>query len=142
MYVSSVGTCEHTILPGGKRLEYRGGALDFFGQLLLVSILTTITFGIYAFWGYPRIRRHVISNSFVNGRSLQFTGTGGQYLGIALINLVLTIITFGLYSLLGPAAVRELRWDTENTILPDMPVADAATPVGERPIHVTVNVSQ
>jgi len=84
---------EHTILPNGKRLEYRGTALDLFGQLLLISVLSALTIGIYYFWGYARLRHHIIGNTSVDRRPLQFSGTGGQYLGVALVNLFLTIVT-------------------------------------------------
>jgi len=136
---------EHTILPNGKRLEYRGTGLDLLGELLLIYILSALTLGIYFFWGYARLRRHILTHTTVDGRPLQFTGTGGQYFGVAFVNLLLTTITLGLYSLLGFASVRELRWDAENTILPEMPEATAAppnAPAGGRPIQVTVNVNQ
>ncbi len=130
----------HTILPDGTRLEYRGAALDLFGQWLLVSILTTLTLGIYFFWGYPRIRRHILTNTYAAGRPLQFIGTGGQYFGVALVNGLLTLVTLGIYSLLGFAAVRELKWDCENTIMPPMASASATAGPGQ-PIQVTVNVN-
>jgi uncharacterized membrane protein YjgN (DUF898 family) len=132
---------QHTILPDGTRLEYRGAPLDLFVQWLIVGILTAITFGIYFFWGYPRIRNHIISNTFAAGQPLQFTGTGGQYFGVALVNFLLTTITLGIYSLLGFAAVRELKWDCENTVMPVI-TQPAAAVSGGQPIHVTVNVNQ
>ena len=135
---------EHTVLPNGRRLEYRGTALDLFGQVLIVSLLSIITLGIYAFWGYARIRKHILTSMFVEGQPLQFTGTGGQYFGIAIVNFLLTTITLGIYALLGCTYVRELRWEAENTILPVLPEAPAATgqTAGGRPIQVTVNVNQ
>ena len=90
-----------------------------------------------------RIRRHIITHTFVDGMPLQFTGTGGQYLGVALVNLILTTITASIYALLGFATVREVRWDAANTIIPVL--AGMGAPVsaaGNQPIQVTVNVNR
>lgn len=134
---------EHTILPNGKRLEYRGSALGFFGQMLVAMLLTCITFGIYAFWAYPRIRRHVLSNTYLDGQALEFTGTGGQYLGIMLVNVLLSCITLGIYALVGAADVRVLRWDYAHVLVPYQPEETPGVfSVGGRPIQVTVNVNQ
>jgi uncharacterized membrane protein YjgN (DUF898 family) len=111
---------DHTILPDGRRLEYRGSALDLLAQYLLIGLLSTLTLGIYYFWGYARLRRHIISNTYIQGleQPLQFYGTGSQFLGIGLVNALLTIITLGLYAFLGFAAVRLIKWDVDNTALP------------------------
>ena len=134
---------EHTIYPGGRRGEYRGTALDFFGQILLIGLLSAITAGIYGFWGYARIRRHILGNTFVSGQPLEFTGTGGQYLGLFLGNWLLSMVTFGIYGLLGCATVRELRWDAENTMLYMAPVmAPTPYPYDDRPYQVNVTVNR
>lgn len=110
----------HTILPDGRRLEYRGSALGLLVQLLIISLLSTLTLGIYYFWGYASLRRHIIGNTYIQGHEqpLQFSGTGTQFLGVGLVNALLTIITFGLYAILGFATVRLLKWDVDNTVLP------------------------
>ncbi|MEZ4864549.1 MAG: DUF898 family protein [Caldilineaceae bacterium] len=141
--------CEHTILPDGRRLEYRGSAFNLFGQYLLIGLLSTLTLGIYYFWGYTQFRRHIIAHTFIQGygNPFQFTGTGGQYLGVALVNLLLTIITLGIYSLLGFAMVRTLKWDTGNTVVPfDDRSSSSSTesnnvgaPSG---VNITVNVTR
>jgi uncharacterized membrane protein YjgN (DUF898 family) len=139
---------EHTILPPGQRLEFRGGALSLFGQLLLVGLLTLVTVGIYSFWGYVRIRRWVVTNSYLGGVALEYTGTGGQYLGLVLVNFLLSLITLGFYALLGFATKRELTWDCGNTLVPEplqpqtQPWAATTAYPGTQPINVTVNVNQ
>lgn len=137
---------EHTILPDGRRLEYRGTAFGLFLEQLLIGLLSTLTLGIYFFWGYARFRRHVISNTYIHGHgtALQFTGTGGQYFGVAIANFLLTVITLGFYSLLGFASVRTLKWDTQNTVLPSLGNSvspDSAFQTGSRPVNVTVNIT-
>lgn len=108
---------EHTILPDGRRLDYRGSALDLFAQYLLIGLLSAFTLGIYYFWGYARLRNHIVSNTYPQGSALalQFSGTGSQFLGVGLVALLLSIITLGLYAILGFATVRVLKWDVEHT---------------------------
>lgn len=135
---------KHTILPDGTRLEYRGTALDLFGQMLVVGLLSAITLGIYSFWGIVSIRRHVLGCTFAGSEPLEFTGTGGQYLGLSITVFFLTLITLGIYSLLGCAVVRQVRWDAENTLIP--PLAEGrARPYDsdkDRPIQVNVTVNR
>jgi uncharacterized membrane protein YjgN (DUF898 family) len=133
---------EHTVYPNGKRAEYRGSAIDMFVQVLIVGILSAITFGIYGFWGYVRIRKHILSQTFLDEQPLEFTGTGGQYIGVALVNMLLSLITLGIYALLGCIVVRELRWDAPNTLVPWTPQTAASYGGDTRPIQVTVNVNQ
>ena len=109
----------HTILPGGQRMVFTGTGLDLFGQYLLIAVLSGLTLGIYGFWGYARMRRFILQHTFVEGRPLNFSGTGGQYLGISLIIALLSAITLGIYSFLGMSTTRMLRWDAQNTIIPD-----------------------
>jgi len=110
----------HTILPGGNRLELRCNGIDLFGQYLLIGFLTAITAGIYTFWGYARMRRFVLQHCFVGDRPLNFTGSGGQYLGNIIIIFLLTLITVGIYSFLGMGTARILKWDAENSIIPEI----------------------
>jgi uncharacterized membrane protein YjgN (DUF898 family) len=108
----------HTILPTGQRLEYEGDAIDLFFENFLLVLFSMLTLGIYYFWGYARVRRYIVTHTYLDGKSLQFEGTGGQYFVIALVNTLLTIITLGFYALLGFATVRLLRWDARNTSVP------------------------
>jgi len=110
---------EHTILPDGRRMQFRGQALDFFGQYLVIGILSTLTLGIYAFWGYARMRRFTLEHCYIDGKQLRFSGTGGQFLGISIVIFLLTLVTLGIYSFLGFSTVKTLRWDSENTLIPD-----------------------
>lgn len=99
-------------------LEFRGRWVDVFLNLLLIGILSTITLGLYAPWGYARWKRMVVSNTYFDNRPLQFDGSGGQAFVEFLIIGALSLITLGLYAILGFAGVRLLRWETAHTILP------------------------
>jgi len=108
----------HTILPTGQRLEYRGSAIDLFFENFVLVFFSSLTLGIYFFWGYARLRKHIITHTVLDGEPLEFAGTGVQFLVIALLNAILTAITLGFYAILGFAAVRQLRWDMGNTLVP------------------------
>jgi hypothetical protein len=99
-------------------LEFRGRWLDIFGNVLLITILTIITLGIYAPWGYARFRRVVTTLTYYQDRPLQFDGTGGQVFVEFLVIGLLTIITLGLYPILGFANTRLLRWQYAHTLVP------------------------
>ena len=115
----------HTILPTGQRLEYRGGAIDLFFENFMLMLLSSLTLGIYFFWGYTRLRKHIITNTALDGEPLEFMGSGVQFLVVALLNAILTAITLGFYAILGFAAVRQLHWDINNTLVP-MPMRSRA----------------
>ncbi len=99
-------------------LEYRGRWVDIFLNLLLVSVLSTLTLGIYVPWGYVRFKRVIVTNTYFRGKPLQFDGTGGQAFVQFLIIAALTAVTLGLYAILGYASTRLLRWEYAHTILP------------------------
>jgi uncharacterized membrane protein YjgN (DUF898 family) len=108
----------HTILPTGQRLEYQGDAIDLFFEQFLLVFFSILTLGIYAFWGTVRMRRYIVSHTYLDGNPLQFEGTGGQYFIIWLLNTLFTTITLGIYAALGFSTVRLLRWDARSTVVP------------------------
>lgn len=110
---------EHTIFPGGKHMQFRANGIDLFGQYLLIGFLSAITLGIYSFWGYARMRRFVLEHCFIDNTPLTFSGTGGQFLGNCIVIFFFTAITLGIYSFLCVGNARILKWDCENTIVPD-----------------------
>ncbi len=124
----------HTILPTGQRLDYRGGGIDLFFENFVLIFFSTLTLGIYFFWGYARLRRHIITNTALDGEPLHFTGTGVQYLVVVLLNAVLTTITLGFYAILGFAAVRQLRWDIDSTFVPMPQRSSTPMPVISPPL--------
>jgi len=141
---------EHQVLPGGKRASYEGTALDLFGQMIVVGLLSMVTMGIYSFWGYVRIRKHVCNQTLLDEIPWQFEGTAGGYFKVAIVTWLLTTITFGIYGLVGAATIKLYRWEAENTLVPlaAMPSAPQAplTPMNSgddgRPIQVNVTVNR
>ncbi len=99
-------------------LEFRGRWLDIFGNVLLIAVLTIITLGIYAPWGYARFKRVIASHTYYQDKPLQFDGSGIQALVEFLIIALYSLITLGLYAILGFASTRLLRWEYAHTILP------------------------
>jgi len=111
-----------------------------FSQLLVVLLLTMVTLGIYSFWGYAAIRRHVVANTYTQHGPMRFMGTGGEFLAVALTNAFLSAITLGIYDLLGCAMVRQATWVAASTEMPALPSTghtDTSRPIQ---VNVTVNV--
>ena len=79
-------------------LQFDGRGLDLLGLLIVVSLLSMITLGIYGFWGQVRIMRWLVNHFRLYGRRLDFTGTGLDFLGIVLLNWLLCAITLGIYT--------------------------------------------
>ena len=53
--------CANTYVEG-RRLRFDGTGLGFFFQWLVIMLLTAVTFGIYAPWGYCQFKRWVQLN--------------------------------------------------------------------------------
>lgn len=54
---------KYTIIDG-KQLCFKGSGLGFFGNWLLILILTIITIGIYTPWGVCRFYKWIINNTY------------------------------------------------------------------------------
>lgn len=65
----------------------RGG----FAKILLINtLLTVLTLGIYRFWGRTRLRRYLWRHTRLLGDPLEYTGTGGElFLGFLIVIAVL-----------------------------------------------------
>jgi uncharacterized membrane protein YjgN (DUF898 family) len=48
----------------GKRLCFKGSGAGFFGNWLLIVILSFITIGIYIPWGVCRLQRWITNNTY------------------------------------------------------------------------------
>lgn len=93
-------------------LQFRGRPGDFLGQFLLISVLTTFTFGIYGAWGAAQTMRWIADNSSLQGRRLNFTGQGLDIFLLYLLQGLLVSITFGIYT---PWAIANvLKWFNEH----------------------------
>ena len=100
-------------------LEFRGRWPNIYGNLILISILTTITAGIYLPWGYARWQRIITENTYFEDDQLEFDGSGADVFVQFVITGCYTLITLGLYIILGFSATRMLRWQYAHTLLPN-----------------------
>jgi uncharacterized membrane protein YjgN (DUF898 family) len=100
--------------PGAEQMQAGGGSTggpigwQFFGTggsflvtMLIVTLLSAITLGIYSPWGMAYVARWMCENSTLQGRRLTFTGSGGTLFGMVLVLVLLSAITLGIYSFWG-----------------------------------------
>ena len=86
------------------------------GRVLLGSLLTFLTFGIYRFWYRTDLRRYYWNNTTLAGDGFEYTGTGrelliGFLIGIAImvpVYLVITVVSLFGGAVLGPLLVSVL----------------------------------
>ncbi len=92
------------VAPDGTRyrLDYTGRGGELFVPMLVNTLLTNITLGIYGAWAACDMRKRInektriLKNEQEIGK-LDFVGTGGGLVGTLLLGMFLTMITFGLY---------------------------------------------
>ena len=100
-------------------LEFRGRWPNVYGNLLLISFLTTITAGIYVPWGYARWQRLITESTYFEDQQLEFDGSGAEVFVQFVVIGFFTLITLGLYTILGYSSTRMLRWQYDHTLLPN-----------------------
>ena len=81
-----------------KNFAFDGGALTFWGTLILSSFITVFTFGIGYPWALCLIQKWRAKHTYINGRRLQFTGNGFSLIFLWIKWWFLLLITFGIYS--------------------------------------------
>ena len=77
-----------------RRLVVRGASLEL------------VTFGFYRFWLTTDMRRHLWSNTEIDGDSLEYTGRGKELLLGFIMAIAILLPTFFIYSLTGVAVER------------------------------------
>ena len=87
-----------------------GGAL--FVKVLVIYLLSAITFMIYMPWGMCSLAKWYAENTKIGQAPVQFFGTGGSLFVQVLIVALLTMVTFYIYYPWG--MVRMLKWHYEN----------------------------
>lgn len=85
------------------RFLFVGTGADLFVHLIVGTLLTVCTFGIYGFWFSVNLTRFMIENLTAEDSSgepieLSFHGTGADLFAQCIIAYVLTILTFGIYA--------------------------------------------
>jgi uncharacterized membrane protein YjgN (DUF898 family) len=91
---------------GAASVRFTGANIAFRRLVERGALLELITFGFYRFWLTTDIRRHLWSNTEVDGDALEYTGRGKELLLGFLIALAVLVPVFLLYFLAGIAAER------------------------------------
>ena len=108
---------QHTHFADGVATDdssyFDGGVLGYFGRILLVSLVSTVTFGLGIFWGICYLERWTASHTVIDGERLSFDGKGIQLFGKYIVWMLLTMVTLGIYSFWLP--VKEMKWMVSHT---------------------------
>jgi uncharacterized membrane protein YjgN (DUF898 family) len=91
---------------GYGSVRFTGVSSVFRRLVIRGALLELLTFGFYRFWLATDIRRHLWSNTEIDGDALEYTGRGKELLLGFLIALVVLLPVFVLYFLLGLAVQR------------------------------------
>jgi uncharacterized membrane protein YjgN (DUF898 family) len=87
-------------VPGQRRFVFHGNGGDMLGLYLVMFLLSSITLGIYQFWGRTKIRKYIAQCTEFNGHRFDYHGTGKElFIGWlkavgALIGLVIVVGLF------------------------------------------------
>src|ERR1700736_6482644 len=92
--------------PPPMPVSYSGDRGEFFGLVTRGAGLELITVGFYRFWLATDIRRHLWSNTHIDGDSAEYTGRGRELLIGFLIALAILVPVYLAYFLVGLEAER------------------------------------
>jgi len=82
----------------GIHFGYRGNLNEFIKLYLVETLLTMVTFGIYASWMQTKIISYIRSNTRFGNVEFRFDGRGVDLFLIKLKGILLMMVTFGIYS--------------------------------------------
>ena len=74
--------------------------MELFTKLLILGLLSVVTFGIGFPFFYVSFLKWVYSKTKINGKGIVFSATGKQYFVKNLVWSLLSIVTFGIYFIL------------------------------------------
>ena len=77
---------------------FTAGKMELFIQMLILSLLTAVTFGIGFAWFFVKFMKWVYSHTKINGKSITFNATGGQLFVKIIIWGLLSVVTLGIYA--------------------------------------------
>ncbi len=85
--------------PDQSRLlvTFTGSGWELLKIHLVNALLTSLTLGVYSFWGKVKVRRYLWENTAVLGDSLEYTGTGGELFRSFLVVMALSAVGMGIY---------------------------------------------
>jgi uncharacterized membrane protein YjgN (DUF898 family) len=93
-------------VPPPMPVAFSGQRKEFFGLIVRGAGLELITVGFYRFWLATDIRRHLWSNTLVDGDAAEYTGRGKELLIGFLIALAILLPVYLAYFLAGLEAER------------------------------------
>lgn len=82
----------------GIHFGYRGNLNEFIKLYLVETLLTMVTFGIYASWMQTKIISYIRSHTRFGNVEFRFEGRGVDLFLIKLKGILLMMVTFGIYS--------------------------------------------
>ena len=100
-----------------NRSYFDGGLLSYVGWIILGSLLTSCTFGIYYPWALCMIYGWKINHTVIEGRRLKFNGTAVGLFGNWIKWLLLIVVTFGIYGFW--VHIKLEQWKVKNTTFLD-----------------------
>lgn len=80
-----------------NQFEFNGKGSQLLGIMLLNTLLSIITFGIYNSWFINSLRTYIISNIRFGNLRFGYDGSGTELFAIRLKSFIFSIFTFGLY---------------------------------------------
>src|SRR3984893_6042870 len=83
--------------PPPMPVSYSGDRGEFFGLVTRGAALELITVGFYRFWLATHIRRHLWSNTHIDGDAAEYTGRGKELLIGFLIALAIIVPVYVAY---------------------------------------------
>lgn len=89
------------------RPRFYGQNGDFCRIAIIGALLELVTFGFYRFWLATKLRRHLWSNTVIDGEPFEYTGSGRELLIGFLFALAILVPIYFLYFLAGVEAERK-----------------------------------
>ena len=83
------------------RVDFTGNRAEFRKLVTKGALLELITFGFYRFWLVTDIRRHLWSNTAIDGDAAEYTGRARELLIGFLVALAILVPIYVVYFLVG-----------------------------------------
>src|SRR5436190_6329598 len=96
-----IGPPQPSPVPPPMPVAFSGKRRDFFDLVKRGAALEFVTLGFYRFWLLTDIRRHLWSNTLVDGDAAEYTGRGKELLIGFLVALAILVPVYLGYFLIG-----------------------------------------
>ena len=99
-----------------QNLRFHGDGSELFVIQFINALLSTITLGIYSFWGRTKVRTYLDSSTELAGDRFKYHGTGAELLSGAAKGFVLLFVLFGGVTIVGSALVGSAQQGVAPTV--------------------------